>query len=105
MDQNSGKIRAPIEKSRSSFSCGDNDRAGTTVNMNTKADKKEDKALAIHPEQTLLVDIRTAAAILGLPLSSVRRLIAEDRIPAIKAGKGGKFVARNALVKFVERIK
>jgi hypothetical protein len=57
--------------------------------------------------ETLLVDMKTGARILGIPFTAVRRLIAEDRIPATRTGRGGKFfIARTwALVKFVERIK
>jgi hypothetical protein len=45
-------------------------------------------------------------ALLCIPWTAARRLIAEDQLPAIRAGRGGKFfIARTALVKFVERIK
>jgi hypothetical protein len=42
-----------------------------------------------HKKQTLLVDLHEAAAILGIPFTAVRRLIAEDQIPATRAGRGG----------------
>jgi hypothetical protein len=49
--------------------------------------------------------MKTAARISD-SVTAVRRLIAEDQIPAIRAGRGGEFViARTTLVKFVERIK
>ena len=45
-----------------------------------------------------------SAEIISVP--SVRRLIAEDRIPAIRAGRGVKFmIARTAIVKYAERIR
>jgi excisionase family DNA binding protein len=54
----------------------------------------------------LLVDLIEASQILGIPVAAVRRLIAEDRLPAIRAGRGGKFwIARTALDKFAERIR
>ncbi|PYT97872.1 MAG: hypothetical protein DMG38_18105 [Acidobacteria bacterium] len=37
-------------------------------------------------KQALLVDLIEAAEILGIPIAAVRRLIAEDRLPAIRAG-------------------
>jgi excisionase family DNA binding protein len=50
--------------------------------------------------------MKTAARILGIPFMAVRRLIAEDQLPAIRAGRGGKFmIARTAIVKYAERIK
>jgi excisionase family DNA binding protein len=61
---------------------------------------------AQHKKQTLLVDLHEAAAILGIPFTAVRRLIAEDQIPATRAGRGGKFmIARTALSKYAERLK
>ena len=42
-------------------------------------------------KQALLVDLIEAAEILGIPIAAVRRLIAEDRLPAIRAGRGGSF--------------
>jgi len=42
-------------------------------------------------KQALLVDPKNAAEILGIPIAAVRRLIAEDRLPAIRAGRGGSF--------------
>jgi excisionase family DNA binding protein len=63
-------------------------------------------APAQHKRQTLLVDLHEAAAILGIPFTAVRRLIAEDQIPATRAGRGGKFmIARTALAKYAERLK
>ncbi len=57
-------------------------------------------------EQTLLVDMKTAARILGIQWTAGRRLIAEDQIPATRAGRGGKFmIARTAIVKYAERIR
>jgi excisionase family DNA binding protein len=57
-------------------------------------------------KQALLVDLHEAAEILGIPFTAVRRLIAEDQLPATKAGRGGKFmIARTALVKYAERIR
>jgi hypothetical protein len=56
--------------------------------------------------ETLLVDLKTAAAILGLARSSVRLLVAREELPAIKAGKGGKlFIPRHSLTKFVDRLR
>jgi excisionase family DNA binding protein len=50
--------------------------------------------------------MKTAARILGIPFTAVRRLIAEDQISAIRAGRGGKFmIARTAIVKYAERIR
>jgi hypothetical protein len=40
--------------------------------------------------ETLLVDMKTAARILGIPFTAVHRLIAEDRILAIQAGRAGE---------------
>jgi excisionase family DNA binding protein len=52
------------------------------------------------------LDLHEAAEILGIPFTAVRRLIAEDQIPATRAGRGGKFmIARTALAKYAERIK
>ena len=57
-------------------------------------------------KQSLLVDLHEAAALLGIPFTAVRRLIAEGQIPATRAGRGGKFwIARTALAKYAERIK
>jgi excisionase family DNA binding protein len=57
-------------------------------------------------KQTLLVDMHEAAEILGIPFTAVRRLIAEDQLPATRAGRGGKFmIARTAIAKYAERIK
>ena len=57
-------------------------------------------------KQSLLVDLHEAAEILGIPFTAVRRLIAEDQIPATRAGRGGKFmIARTAIVKYAERIR
>ena len=57
-------------------------------------------------KQALLVDLHEAAEILGIPFTAVRRLIAEDQIPATRAGRGGKFmIARTAIVKYAERIR
>jgi len=56
--------------------------------------------------ETLLVDLKTAAQILGIARSSVRLLVAREDLPAIKAGKGGKlFIPRQAITKFVERLR
>jgi hypothetical protein len=33
-------------------------------------------------KETLLVDLHEAASILGIPVTAVRRLIAEDKLPA-----------------------
>jgi excisionase family DNA binding protein len=58
------------------------------------------------PKSKHFVDLHEAAAILGIPFTAVRRLIAEDQIPATRAGRGGKFmIARTAIAKYAERIK
>jgi hypothetical protein len=60
-------------------------------------------ASSVHAQpkkQSLLV------AMLGIPFTAVRRLIAESQPPATRAGGGGKFmIARTAIVKYSERIK
>jgi excisionase family DNA binding protein len=71
---------------------------------------RSDTSLTSAPTQTkketLLVDLHEAASILGIPVTAVRRLIAEDKLPATRAGRGGKFmIARTAIVKYSERIK
>ena len=39
-------------------------------------------------------------------MPAVRRLVAKDRLPGIRAGRGGKFwIARTAIEKFAERIR
>jgi hypothetical protein len=57
-------------------------------------------------EPSLLVDLGTASRLLGLKCSSVRRLVLREDLPAIKAGKGGKlFIPRQAILRFVERLR
>ena len=72
-------------------------RSGTSVAASAQAQPKK---------QSLLVDLHEAATILGILFTAVRRLIAEGQLPAIRAGRGGKFfIARTAIVKYSERVK
>ena len=53
-------------------------------------------------DTSLLVDLTSAAEILGISLSSVRVLIRCHALPLLRAGRGGKiFIPRIALSKFV----
>ena len=83
----------------------DDDWRSTSVFTQTAAPGTTGTAPATR-KQALLVDLIEAARILGIPIAAVRRLIAEDRLPAIRAGRGGKFwIARTAIEKFAERIR
>jgi hypothetical protein len=53
-------------------------------------------------DPSLLVDLKSAAEILGIAHSSVRRLIGRESLPVLRAGKGGKiFIPRVALTGLV----
>jgi excisionase family DNA binding protein len=80
--------------------------ASTPTRSETSAATSAPAPTPAPKKQTLLVDLHEAAAILGIPFTAVRRLIAEDQIPATRAGRGGKFmIARTAIAKYAERIK
>ncbi|MGH9712638.1 MAG: helix-turn-helix domain-containing protein [Candidatus Acidiferrales bacterium] len=57
---------------------------------------------ASREHASLLVDLKTAAKILGIAPSSVRALVRRRSLPRVRAGRGGKiFIPRIALTNFV----
>ena len=58
-----------------------------------------------HVGSPLLVDLQSAARILGLTPSSVRGLVLRKQLPSIRAGRGGKiFISRAAIDNYISAL-